>query len=274
MSKEGLTKEAIAVFSPTDPWEKAIQDAAKSTTDNWLPAFPCKLLAKAVVSLQCNNGWLNEEELMPARAFHLFNPSLISNKQHLVFVTHLLFLRDILENNEINAQLHEPISFMTRPLAHFLFRHCPVHICLNSDLLHAANSKAEFVQVAGFVIAPKDNISIQGIQDIHYHGDRDKVDQFLDIKDEVIALQKAAAQIEMDEFGEETLYSSEHFRALRPQDRIWDKEKRLEAVIDEIEPSSNGDVRVEYENGDFRRLSKENFDASFIVLPKESNNAV
>ncbi|GAG48778.1 unnamed protein product, partial [marine sediment metagenome] len=37
--------KAIAVYDPIDnPWESAIQDAAKEITDNWLPSFPCQLL--------------------------------------------------------------------------------------------------------------------------------------------------------------------------------------------------------------------------------------
>lgn len=278
MSEEKMIKQSIAVFDPSEPWEKAIQAAAKSTTGNWLPSFPCQLLAKAVVSLQCDVNWLNEEDLMPIRAFHLFSPHLISDKQNLVFVTHLLFLRDILENNEINIQLHGPISFMTRPLAHFLFRHCPVHICLNSDLLRAANRKAEFVHVGGFLIAPKDSISLQGkgiIEDVHYHGPKNRVDQFLNIREDVISLRKSAAHVEFDDVGEETLYSSEHYRGIFPDDRVWDKEKRLEAVIREIEPSPSGDIHVEYkESGDIRKLSKGNFDVSFIILPKREGSNV
>lgn len=266
---------AIAVYSPDDPWENAIQDAAKAATGDWLPSTPCQLLAKAFVALQCNNDWLNEENLMPARASHLFSPSLISDKQHLVFVTHLLFLRDILENNEINAQLHSPISFMTRPLAHFLFRHCPVHICINSDLLRAANRKVEFVQVGGFVIVPKGNISVEGkgiIQDVHYHGSRDKIDMFLDIKDEVASLQKVAAHAEINEFGEETLYTAEHLRAIRPDDKVWDKSKKLEGKISEIEPFGN--ICVLYDNGDTECIPKDKFDESFVVLMRGNKSAL
>jgi len=271
MSK--VIKKAISVYDPSDPWEQAIQDASKTVTGEWLPSYPCQLLAKAVALLQSNNELLDEEELMPARAFYLFNPLFTNNKESMVFVTHLLFLRDILENNEINIQLHEPVTFMTRSLAHFLFRHCPVHIYLNADLLKAANRKAEFVNVGGFIIAPKDNISVDdAIEDVVYYGDKNKIDQFLDIKYE--SLKKAAGKLVTDEFGEETIYSSEHYRAIRPDDRVWNKNKRIEGVIEKIEPNTNGNVHIRYLDGDTEILSKEDFDIYFVIMPKETSNAV
>ena len=56
------TIEAIAVFDPDDAWEKAIQAAAKEVTGDWLPAYPCRLLARAVVSLKCDDEWLNSSD--------------------------------------------------------------------------------------------------------------------------------------------------------------------------------------------------------------------
>ncbi len=270
--KEKLIKNAISVYDPADPWEKAIQDASKAVTGSWLSSYPCQLLAKAVVALQCNEEWIDREDLMPARAHYMFTPSLISNKQDLVFVTHLLFLRDILENNEINSQLHQPIAFLTRPLAHFLFRHCPVHMLLKADLLRSANRKVEFQEIGGFVIVSKGDVSLEGaISDVHYHGSH--VDAFMNLRDDAMPLRKAAGRIEVDDVGEETVYSSEHFRALRINDRVWDKEKKLEGRLEEIEPVINGDIVVEYDNGEIQRLSKEKFDESYIVLPRgeESN---
>ncbi|GAG47121.1 unnamed protein product, partial [marine sediment metagenome] len=84
----------------------------------------------------------------------------------------LLFLRDILENREISANLHDPIVFMTNHLATFLFRDSPVHIHVNADLLRAANHKSEFLHVGGLLICYKGNIELTDdvIIDVQYHG--------------------------------------------------------------------------------------------------------
>ena len=140
-----ITKEAIAVYNPQDdPWQSAIQDAAKEITGNWLPSFPCQQLAKAVASLKIGTDWLVRDDLLTVRAHYLFAPYLTENKETLVFVTHLLYLRDILENKEICSNLNDPIVFVSSLLASFLFRDSPVHIHVNTDLLRAANPKAEF----------------------------------------------------------------------------------------------------------------------------------
>lgn len=265
--ERSMKKEAIAVHNPSDEWEAAIQDASKQVTGEWLPAYPCQLLAKAVSCLKYGGEWLENSELLPIRAYYLFAPHMISNKQEWVFVTHLLFLRDILENNEINENIHCPISFMTEPLANFLFRDCPVHIYMNSDLLRRANADVEFLNVGGFLIA-QGTISLKPgvISDIKYFGKRDKADVESMIntieKEKGIRFSKAAAkEIDFDVFQ-----ISEHVKELKPDMDVWDKRERSVAEIVQIEPGENGVVYLRYSNGTEIGVPKQEFDQQFTIV--------
>ncbi|KKM19148.1 hypothetical protein LCGC14_1658540, partial [marine sediment metagenome] len=252
-----------------DPWESAIQNAAKEITGNWLPSFPCQLLAKAVASLKVGTDWLVRDDLLPVRAHYLFSSYLADNKEQLVFVTHLLYLRDILENKEINSILHDPIVFMTDHLANFLFRDSPVHICVNTDLLRAANSKAEFLDVGGLLICHKGNITLDDgvITDVRYHGsemNRERTSGLVnDIqKRQGISFSKAAAK----EIAPDVFRIDEHFPELVPDTEVWDKLTRSKAQVTAIETSENGIVWLRYSDGSETDIPKQEFDLNFVVL--------
>jgi len=262
-----MKREAIAVYNPGDPWESAVQDASKLMTGQWLPAYPCQALSQAVASLKMGTDWLDRSHLLRVRASHLFSPQLTNNKQKRVFATHLLFLRDIFENREINGNLHEPISFMTEPLAYFLFRNCPVHIHMNEDLLRAANPKAEFVDVGGFLIVREGNIEIQDgvISDVRYFGsEQSKVSGIVNevqCDSGLQFLKAAATEIDFDVFE-----IDEHFKDIRPEMYIWDKIKRSKAQVVEVEPGETGVVRLKYMTGEESSVEKEDFDQRFIIV--------
>ncbi len=267
MSRQ-LKKEAIAVFDPSDPWQKAIQTAAKEITGDWLPSFPCRLLANAVASLKVGTEWLNQEELMIVRAHYLFAPYLTSNKENLVFVTNLLYLRDILENEKINSNLFDPVVFVTSPLAMFLFRDSPVHIHINTDLLRATNPKAAFLDIGGLLICYEGNVILREkvISDIHYYGSemyQETVSNLLnDIKRrQGISFSKAAAK----EIAPDVFKIEEHFPELTPDTEVWDKFKRSKAQVTGIESSENGIVYLVYPDGSKLNIPKQEFDQQFVV---------
>jgi len=264
-----IEKLAIAVYDPEDLWEKAIQDAAKEITGNWLPSFPCQLLAKAVASLKVGTDWLANDDLLPVRAHYLFAPYLTENKESLVFVTHLLFLRDILENEEINSNLNDPIVFASPPLANFLFRDSPVHLRVNVDLLKAANDHCKFLDVGGLLICYKGNITLtdEMITDIHYYGSEMKKETTLqlvkDIKErQGISFSKAAAL----EIAPDVFKIEEHFPELVPDTEVWDKETRTNAQVTEVEKSENGLVFLKYDDGRISSIPKQEFDQQFVVV--------
>lgn len=260
--------EAIAVYAPSDKWESAIQDAAKQMTGDWLPSYPCQLLSQTVASLKLGTDWLDRSDLLPIRATYFFNPQLTDNKQIRVFATHLLFLRDILENREIDDSLHHPIAFLTVPLAHFLFRDCPVHIHVNEDLLRAANPKAEFLDVGGFLIARHGSVEIKDgvVSEVRYYG-RQKAEEVEAIvqkvrEDSGLRFMKAAAT----EVEEDVFEIDEHFKDIRPDSYVWDKINRNKARVTEVEPGENGVVRMQYMSGEEKSIPKEDFDRQFIII--------
>lgn len=261
-----MNREAIAVYSPADRWESAIQDAAKQLIGNWLPAYPCQLLSQTIYSLKLGTDWLDNKELLPSRASYFFSDHLTNNKQERVFATNLLFLRDILENHEINAKLHEPIAFMTTPLAYFLFRNCPVHVYVNENLLRAANKKVEFVDVGGFLIVKEGNIEIKDgvVSDIRYYGNNANTERIIhQIRDDcgLRFMKAAASEVAFDVFE-----ISEHFRDIKPGSKVWDKISRDQAKVVETEPGETGIVRLEYADGSEKSIEKEEFDKQFVII--------
>lgn len=270
MPRTQITKKAIAVYDPqNDSWESAIQDAAKEITGNWLSSFPCQLLAKAVASLKVGTDWLSRDDLLPIRAHYLFAPYLVNNKETLVFVTHLLFLRDILENREISSNLNDPIVFVAPSLAAFLFRDLPVHIYVNADLLRAANPKAEFLDIGGLLICHKGNIRLKDgvVTDVRYHGSEMNRERTSELVNDIqqrqgVSFSKAAAiEIAPDVFKIE-----EHFPELVPDTEVWDKMTRSKAQVTAIEASENGIIWLRYSDGNEISVPKQEFDQQFVVV--------
>lgn len=261
-----MKKTAISVYDPSDPWEAAIQDAAKRITGQWLPSYPCQLLARTISSLKSTTEWIEQKELLPIRASYFFAPHLAEDKQNRVFVTHLLYLRDILENRHISSVLHGPIAFMTKSLAYFLFRDSPVHIGFHEDLLRSHNKKAELIDVGGLLIAPEDNILFDDdtIAGVRYYGESSGATELIhEIKQKshLPSLKVAATEIAPDVFE-----ISEHFREIRPGSLVWDKVDRTRAEISGVEPGENGMVAMEYASGRTVTICKEDFDRKYVII--------
>lgn len=263
-----IQKSAIAVYNPSCPWERAIQNAAKEITGNWLPFYPCQMLAKTVMSLQDSDEWIENKELMNLRASYLFAPYMSSNIQTVVFVTHVLFLRDILENQEINNQLHFPVGLMSTPIAHFLFRSSPVHIHIDKNVLISNNKKVDFLHVGGFIISEQCLNIKNAIVDVKYIlSDKRINDTVYDIKREYNLLEtKTASRIWKNDFGEEVFFTSGHSATWNPDDKVLDKTSKELAKIIEIEPDDNGFVYVKYTNGNVDSVLKKDFDQRYLVV--------
>ena len=254
-----MQTEAIAVHNPSNILEKAIQDAAKQITGNWLPSYPCELLAKAIVNLKDGSDWLEREDLIQIMMSHLFSEHMTDNKQLRIFPTHLLYLRDIFENGEINGILHSPIVFMTFPLALFLFRECLVHLHFADDKLRHANPDVEFLDVGGFLIVENSNVRINGVvEGLTYYGEKDHSQ----VKALVQGMNKAASK----EIAFEVFEIDEHVSDLKPDVVVWDKFDRTTADIKEIEPGETGVVHIKYPNGHFSTFSHDEFNVRFTVV--------
>lgn len=247
-------KEAIAVYNPSDPWEKAFQDAYHEHNDGWMPSFVCQSVAKAVANLKPK--WLENESLFFQRANYIFAHSTAANKDKLVFVTYPLFARDIMENQEINSLLHDPITFVSLPIAHFLLREYPIQFVFDWSKLQASNPEAKFTDIGGLVIADRDVVLGDAL--LHFSE-----------RTETQEMQKAAAsQISRDVYKIE-----EHIKKLSPQTEIWDKFQRRKAIVESVGVGEAGDILVRYDTGDELVYPKMNFEERFTVTKIASSSA-
>ncbi len=257
--------KAIAVYDPSDPWERSIQDSAKKVTGDWLPSYPCRAMANAIKSLKDDDDWLGNQDLIPIRTFYFFATHMIQNKETMVFVTHLLYLRDIVENQVISNALFDPVTFISPPLANFLFRDCPVHIYFNVDHLRHENKEADFLDVGGLLLAENKDIEIthEAIEDIKYFGDPAKEAIIEQIKQRCgLQLAKSASQ----EVAPDIFSIEEHYPDLLPGDEVWNKQLRSVWHIMEIEPTENGLVQLEGAEDERMEVMKQEFDKQFVIL--------
>ncbi len=244
-----MQKEAIAVFNPQDPWERAVQEASHEIDGEWLSSYECRLASRAISYLKCFDDWIDDKKLMNQRAKYFFAPHMSINKEQMVFVTHNLFLRDILENGEINAYLYSPITFVTRPIAYYLLREYPIHVHVESNLLKGENSDVNFIELGGLMIADYENVSVTS-------------ESILDIVQRSNNLQKAA----VTEIDRGIFKIDEDERQIFPDDRILHKIDKSEGQISFIGPGEEGTVEIKMNDGSERAIGKLDFDSEYIIM--------
>lgn len=253
-------KKAIAVYNPQDPWEQCIQEMSYKYTVQWLSAFRCKLLANSIAKLKCNDNWVDEGELGELRASFFFKPTFGQHKNTLVFVTHILFLRDILESNSIDKYLHGPIMLMSRSLSHFLFREFPVHIHLDKKQVFLNNK--HLIDIGNVFISDEFSVNVENAIKNVFSVDAKKqpiVDSILGTSSSV--LQKAA----MKEIDEDIFAIGEHERIIRTNMKVRDKHSKDEGVVTEVEPGDTGLVFIRKGVNHELTISKNEFDLHFVV---------
>jgi len=170
-------------------------------------------------------------------------------KDTMVFVTHLLYLRDILENESIDGFVHYPVTFMTTPLAYYLFREYPVHILVDVSKMKELNPGMKFLEIGGLIISTEDVC----VND-------EAIIQVMDRTEDGggTVLKAAAVEVKPGIFlmGDED-------RNMNPGLRVWDKSKMVSGTICEIEPGETGLIKVEQEGGHIVTISKIDFDSRF-----------
>jgi len=261
-----IEKEGVAVYYPEDPLERAIQDASHAHVGEWLSSYQCQLVASAISSLKIfDTDWITNEELFRQRMDYLFDLAMTNNKDILVFVTHKLYLRDILENREINAYLHSPVVFVTKPIAHFLLREYPIHIHVIRERILAKND-ADLFTIGGMLLSDGEDVSIdECILEVKTVSNADlefpvKQEEAEDIG-LMTGVKAAASQIAPGVFQ-----IDEHERVLRPDQEIWDKELREDGVILAVEPGETGKITIRYTDGHDTSIGKMFFDHRFVVV--------
>ncbi len=263
-----MKKRAIAVYNPTDPVERAVQDAFHSIHDGWLPSHHCRLIAQALAELKfIDQSWLDHPTLLQHRVKYIFAEHMISKKDVMVFLTMPLFLRDILENEEINSFLHSPVVFVSRPLAHYLFKDYPINIYVDMDKMKSGNTDADILEIGGLTIIEGSNVVVKkaAVANVVTKKTRDGdliPQSFVNsLRMETGQYRKvAAAEIEPGIFE-----ISEHERILMPEQEVWDKVQRLNGRIIKVEPGETGNIEVSYVDGDNLLVPKGEFDNRYVV---------
>lgn len=264
--KDFRVKEGTAVYYPEDSLERAIQDASHSHTGEWLSSYQCQLTAQAISSLKMfDSDWLTNESLFVHRMDYLFNPAMIGNQDVMIFVTHKLYLRDILENREINGYIHSPVVFVTKPIAHYLLREYPIHIHIDKEKMLSIND-ANIFTIGGLLIADQENISVdECIVDVKAVSNADlefpvKPDE-AEIMSQMTGVKFAATKIAPGVFQ-----IDEHERAITPNNKVWDKVTREDGVVLAVEPGETGKVSIRYSDGRMTSIGKLFFDQRFVVV--------
>ena len=262
-----LRKAEFKIYQPTNPLEKKVQENFHEISNDWLDEKTCKLIVSSIASLKSFDDWLEKDNLLKTRMSYFFVSEMTSEKGTMVFLTHPLFVRDILENREIHTTLFNPISFVTTPIADFLFHDYPVHIYVNMDSVKRENRDKLFVDVGGLIICEKNVNLPQGcvekIKVVHEDPETAKsmYQTILNIQGDTDTLTRYAAK--MIATGVFQLEETE--RNLHPDMKVWDKRERKPGTIEYVDKGERGDVVIEYEEGVQRKIPKSLFDNKFIV---------
>jgi len=257
-----MFKGAIAVYNPQDPLEKALFNACYKFEGSWLTSFESKLLVRAVESLKSMSGeWLEEEELYESRAEYFFAHDMNTNK--FVLPINYLYLRDILENKVVSNVLCDPVTFVTEPIAHFLFRHdYDIHLIFDEQSLIDLN-KSSFMRVGGLLIS-EDTIKIPDKFKavVHCPNLVNEVNKLIEeITPMNSTLMKAAAHSSGDGiFALDTNIE----KNLKANDKVMDKKTKQYGVVIEVQPGITGNVDILYSSGDRKVIRKSEFDLLFV----------
>lgn len=253
-----MKKTSISVYNPKDPWEQEIMSAYHEfhPNDDWLPSFACQQAAKAILNLK-TAFWADQSDLRRHRARYFFSPAMTAHKDEMVFVSYPLFAQDILENESINVYLHDPIVFVTKPIAHYLLHDYPVHLVVKWDTVVADNHDNRFLDVGGMYLACGKNVVLRNSAIISMH------ENSLDRR-------KTASSL----VGKDVYRIDEHHRDLRPATEVYDKEKRVWGEIEEVGIGEKGIIRVTYRDGSTADLSQDEFDLRYLITEKTASQNV
>ncbi len=262
-----IEKEAIAVYYPEDLLERAVQDAFHKYDDGWLPMYSCKLVVRAITSLKMFDPHWFDDTLVRQRVEYLFTPSFASPQEEMVFLTHPLFLRDILENREINSYVYDPIVLVTNPIAHYFFREYPVHVKVDQARLASENRDIMLLYIGGMILADRENVSLpqECIIDIKTVTNK-KLEQEVS-QDMIFDIEKeVGVKVAATERSKGVFHLDEHERVILPHMTVWDKLRKVRGEIDCVEPGENGLVSINLIDGTTLTVGKQFFDHRFVIV--------
>lgn len=257
--------EAISVYNPSDPLERAIQESFHATDGSWLSSYQCQTLAEAVASLKCYDDWLEDPKLLEHRIAYFFAPYMSRDKSVIVLPTSPIFVRDILENCQINAYLYDPIAFVTPPLAHYFFKDHPIHIYFNAGRLRGANH-IQWIEAGGLMVSKGSDLVVDPTSITHVRTSDIKYTKMVEsILGDINKSETTLSKVAITQLSPGVFRLDDHVRQVQPDDPVWDKDERLKAVVSEVGPGSTGLVIILYEDGKKVSVPKVEFDRRYIV---------
>lgn len=259
-----------------DLLSRVIADTCLDMTKQTLSDEDVDLVARAISSLRYFDEWLENEKLLRQRISYLFSPEMSDKKTELVYLTHLVFLRHILECEAIDGVLHSPVTFVTKPCAFFLFRDYSVQILIDAETLRSENPDVEFEEIGGMIIAKNGDLVklskqaiLKIVSPLNSKLERPIEETALDallhqysiepeLKKEAVSRTKSRGVFKIDEAR----------RELSPDSVVTDKRTKAKAVIDVVGPGEKGTIEVKGPDQESVEIDQFEFDKKFVTASK------
>lgn len=209
-------------------------------------------------------GWLEEHHLFRQRASYFFQPQMIGRMDRIVFPTYPLYLRDIVENGRISSTIHGPVTFFSRPVAHYLFQEYPLHLVFRTDSVFSRNEQP-FNAGAACIFDKSIDIDPSDIVGFRTYGIANKMRMASILRE---LLDRPLAKVAVSKTDSPGVFGLDRGidRDIRPGQKVMDKRSGMAGSVQVVEPGDTGLVTVALENGATNSLLKHEFDMAMVVL--------
>lgn len=203
--------------------------------------------------------WLENKDLLEQRLNLLFEPLLTQKQEQIVYLTHINYLRNIFENNLIDINLHNPICFVTTPVAYYLFPEYTIHLYIDKFKLDAENN-VEHNKIGG-IIEYKDSVKIEPsfinkivCKNQSFVNSINNIRKDTGFNKFAVSLkQRGVFKIDEDQ------------RNIRPNSKVVNKLNNKKGTIISIEKGEHGNVIVQYEDKTIQLVEQGDFDYQFVI---------
>lgn len=236
---------SLQIYQPNDSIGKLIQGLYHSSTNEWLSKSQCDLVVESLYRLKIYDPmWLHDINLLELRLSYFFSPSFCCKKNVVVFPTHQLFVREITENLCINSSIHNPVVFVTKPVAHFLLREYPIKINIDFQQLQADNKKIKFLSVGSLVISSNVDVILS--------------------KSSIINIDRAF-KLASSEIKPGVFKIDDDQKDIQLNDIVVNKFNKKQGKITDVDFGEQGFVSISHDDGSSINLSKIDFDKQYIL---------
>jgi hypothetical protein len=189
----------------------------------------------------------------------LFDTHLSSKEDEIVFLTNINYLRDIFENNKIDINIHNPICFVTTPIAYYLFPEYSIHLYIDKYKLDSENN-IDYKKIGG-IINYSDSVKIDSsfinrlvcknqslINNINQLREDTGFNKFA-----VSLKQKGVFKIDADQ------------RTIYPNCEVINKLNKKHGIVTSIEKGEHGNITIQYTDNSIDIVEQGDFDYKFVI---------